>query len=178
MHILLGLIGSIVTILVIMYRLADIGVDLGGLNPFLWRRRRSWRQKFEANPIFALEDPREIAGVLLTGVAKIDGDLSADEKRSLLDEFETTLKLSPKEASELLASTGYLLGNLDVLREQRDELFGRYRERLAPDQTESLLEMTARIAALDGGPTAQQSDFVAAARTALAPGGEPEGTWG
>jgi len=100
------------------------------------------------------------------------------EKRSLLEGFETTLKLGPKEASELLSSTGYLLGNLDVLREQRDELFGRYRERLAPEQIASLLEMTARIAALDGGPTPQQTDFVAAARPALAPGGEPEGTWG
>ena len=93
MHILLGLLGTIVTLLVILYRLADVGIDLGGLNPFAWRRRRAWRQKFESNPIFALSDAREIAAVLLTGVAKIDGDLSAEEKRELLREFETSFSM-------------------------------------------------------------------------------------
>jgi hypothetical protein len=178
MHILLGLVGSIVTILVILHRLADLGIGLGGLNPFLWRRRRSWRQKFEANPIFALEDPREIAAVLLTGVAKIDGDLSAGEKRALLDEFEHTFSMNPKMASELLASTVYLLGNLEVLHGQPDELFERYRERLAPEQITSLLEITERIAALNGGPTPNQSALVTAVRRALAPVAEPQGTWG
>ena len=57
MHILLGLLGTIVTILVLLYRLSDSGIDLGGLNPFSWRRQRAWRQKFAANPIFSLEDP-------------------------------------------------------------------------------------------------------------------------
>jgi len=69
MHILLGLLGTIVTILVLLYRLSDSGIDLGGLNPFSWRRQRAWRQKFAANPIFSLEDPRAVAAVLLVGSA-------------------------------------------------------------------------------------------------------------
>ena len=70
MHVLLGLLGTIVTILVLLYRLSDIGINLGGLNPFSWRRRRAWQQKLEANPIFSLEDPREVAAVLLVGTAE------------------------------------------------------------------------------------------------------------
>ena len=42
---LLGFLGLLVTVLILLSRLADAGIDLGGLNPFLWRRRRAWRQK-------------------------------------------------------------------------------------------------------------------------------------
>ena len=90
---LLGLLGMIVTIVVLLNRLADAGIDLGGLNPFLLRRRRAWRQKFEANPIFSLEEPMEVAAVLAVGVAKADGDMSAEQKQALLMSFERTLGL-------------------------------------------------------------------------------------
>jgi len=175
MHILLGLLGSIVTILWLLHQL---GIDLGGMNPFGWRRRRAWRNKFEANPIFALEDPREIAAVLIAGVAKIDGDLSADEKRGLLAELEETLSMSPKAASELLSSTVFLLGDMHVVNAQLDELLARYREHLAADQIESLLEIAGRVAALDGGPTARQDELIAAIRQGFGSEAEPQGTWG
>jgi len=34
MHIILGVLGAIVTILVLLNRLADAGIDVGWLNPF------------------------------------------------------------------------------------------------------------------------------------------------
>ena len=40
MHIILGALGSIVTIL---YMLDRLGIDIGGLNPFYWYRRRAFR---------------------------------------------------------------------------------------------------------------------------------------
>jgi len=178
MHIVLALLGSLVTILVLLYRLADIGIDLGGLNPFAWRRRRAWRQKFDANPIFSLSDPREIAAVLLTGLAKIDGDLSAGEKRALLDEFGNRFSLAEKQASELLRSTVFLLGDMQVVNDQLDELLERYRQHLDPAQVDSLLGMLEQIAVVDGGAASgQQQAMLASVRAALAPGGA-RSTWG
>jgi len=43
MHIIIAFLGTIVTILVLLDRLAQAGISLGGLNPFLWRRRRKWK---------------------------------------------------------------------------------------------------------------------------------------
>ena len=37
MHIILGVLGAVITILILLNRLAEAGIDLGGLNPFLWR---------------------------------------------------------------------------------------------------------------------------------------------
>lgn len=178
MHILLGLIGAIVTILVLLHRLADIGVDLGGLNPFMWRRRRAWRQKFEANPVFSLEDPVDIAALLVVGVAKIDGDMSAEEKRALLGEFETTFELSESKASALLGSSAHLIADGDVLKTQIDDVLAGRRELFSEAQVESILEMMERVAHIDGAPTARQRALVDAVRRCLAHRAAPQGTWG
>ena len=175
MHIVLGLLGSLATILFLLDRL---GIDIGWLNPFAWKRRRGWQQKFEANPIFSLSDPREMAAVLLVGVAKADGDLTAAEKRGLLAEFERAFSLGEREASELLSSTVYLLGDMQAFRDQSAELLTRYQEHFGPDQIDSLLDMIDRIAAIDGEPTHQQQQIVAEIRNTLSSTTSPQGTWG
>jgi len=177
LHIILGLLGAAVTILVVLYRLADAGIDLGGLNPFLWRRRRTWRQQFEANPIFSLEEPKDLAAVLAVGVAKIDGDLSAEEKRALLGEFEATFALSANAASDLLASSAHLLGDARVLQTQLGDLLAKCRDLFSPEQVDSLLAMLERIASVDGAPTQRQRTLVDGVREHLVPPG-PQGTWG
>ena len=88
MHIVLGLLTTAVTIL---YLLDRMGIDLGGLNPFYWRRRRAWAAKYEGDPIYSVEDPMHVAALLIVGTAKLAGDLSAAQKRAALDTFETAL---------------------------------------------------------------------------------------
>jgi hypothetical protein len=177
MHIILGALGSIVTILFLLHRLAEMGIDFGGLNPFSRRRRRAWRQKFDANPVFALEDPRDIAGVLVVGVAKLDGDMSADEKRAVLDELEKTISLAPAEARELVASSVYLIGDGSVIRNQLGEALGNAKDRLSASQSESLVAMIERIGAIDGPPSAEQRTMIDEVRTTLLAPETPQGTW-
>lgn len=177
MHIILGLLGAVVTILVLLHRLAGMGVDLGGLNPFLWRRRRSWRQKFEANPAFSLDDPLEIAALLVVGTAKVDGDMSAEEKRALLGEFETTFSLAPSKASELLAGSAHLLGDAEILRTQLDDVLSGRPDLFSDAQVESVLEMMERIAHIGGAPTAGQLELIDGVRRCLSRPEAPRGTW-
>lgn len=177
MHILLGLLGAIVTILVLLHRLADIGIDLGGLNPFMWRRRRAWRQKYEANPIFSLRDPIDIAALLVVGVAKIDGDMSAQEKRALLGEFETTFELTESKASALLGGSAHLIGDGQVLQTQIDDVLAGRRELFSEQQVESVLEMMERVAHIDGAPTARQLALIDSVRRLLAQPPASRGTW-
>lgn len=178
MHILLGLLGAVVTILVLLYRLADAGIDLGGLNPFAARRRRAWRQKFESNPIFSLDNSVDIAALLVVGVAKIDGDMSAEEKRALLGEFQTTFELSEGKASELLGSSAHLIGDGEVLQTQIDDVLAGRKELFSDAQAASLIEMMGRIAHTDGTPTAQQLGLIDAVRLSLAGPDIPQSTWG
>lgn len=81
MHVL-GLLGTIVTILWLLHRLAEMGIDLAGLNPFLWRRRRRWRNNYQANPIFKIDSPLEATALLVTAIAKADGEMSSKEEQA------------------------------------------------------------------------------------------------
>ena len=97
--------------MVLLNRLAEAGIDLGGLNPFLWARRRRWKDKIEGNPLWRIEQPLDATAILLTAVAKADGDMSKEEKSELLTVFEQDFRLSKKDAAGLLISRVHLLGD-------------------------------------------------------------------
>jgi len=166
----------LVTLLILFKRLADAGIDLGGLNPFLWRRRREWRGKFDANPLFLISDPKEVAAVLAVGVAKIDGDITSEDKRALLQEFESTFAMKPRGASELLGSSVYLLGDPAILLTHLDAVLARARDKFTSEQVISTLAMLERIAGTSRGPSQRQRELIDAIRTRLA-SSQPAGTW-
>ena len=178
MHIVLAALGLVVSILFLLSRLADAGIDLGGLNPFLWKRRRAWRKKVEGNPIFTLQDPLEIASLLVIATAKVDGDMSSDEKRAVLREFEHTLGLKHRVATDLLGSGAYLLGNTQVFQEQLKSFLANAKERLSPAQAQSVISMMESVAGSSGGASALQKSLISATRDSLDPASQPKGTWG
>lgn len=178
MHIILGALAAIVTILVLLSRLADAGIYLGGLNPFLYQRRRAWKRKLEGNPIYRLQDPKDIAGALVVAVAKVDGDMSAEEKQAVLREFDATLMLGRRGATELLGSSAFLLGDTRDFQAHLDAFLANARERLNPAQAESVLAMMGRIAGTTGTPSEQQQRLLDSARAILGPAPVPKGTWG
>lgn len=58
MHIILGILGSVVTILYLVSEISEKGGKLGEFNPFAWYRRRKWQKKYHADPAFSLDRPR------------------------------------------------------------------------------------------------------------------------
>jgi len=178
MHVILGLLGTVVTILYLFHRLAEMGIDLGGLNPFYWRRRRAWRKRYEGDPIYAVEDPMEIAAIVIGAVAKIEGDITAEQKRTLLSEFANRFSLGDREASHLLGSATHLLGQPQVIENQLDGLFERNKGLFSAEQAESLASMMQKVASAEGTPSDAQIALMANVRDRLgvAPGGD--GLWG
>lgn len=122
MHIIIAFLGTIVTILILLNRLAEAGISLGGLNPFLWRRRRKWKQQYEGNPIYQIDSPLDLAALLATATAKADGDMSSEEKKTLLDLFQKEFNVDKKASAELLISSSYLMGTGDELRSNLDKV--------------------------------------------------------
>jgi hypothetical protein len=175
-HIVLGALALIITLLILLNRLADAGIDLGGLNPFLWHRRRKWRGQFDANPLFLISDPKEIAAVLAVGVAKIDGDMTVEDKRALLQEFESTFAMKPRGASELLGSSVHLLGDPAILVTHLDTVLARGREKFTSEQVMSTLAMLERIAGASSSPSQRQRELIDAVRARLS-SMRPAGTW-
>lgn len=164
MHIIAGLLGALVTVL---YLLDRVGVDLGWLNPWAWRRRRAWSRKFESDPIYSIQEPIEVAAVIIVGVAKLQGDLTADQKAATLRRFEEEFGLGSRAASELLGSVTHLLGAPQVIRTQLEGVLSRNRQAFSPEQAQSLIELTQEISAAGGGLNDEQQSFIEQLRSSL-----------
>ncbi|MFK7885541.1 MAG: TerB family tellurite resistance protein [Gammaproteobacteria bacterium] len=177
MHIIIGALGSIVTILWLLHRLAEMGIDLGGLNPWLWQRRRHWKQKFEGNPIFGLDDPMEVTALLIAGIAKSDGDISLEEKTEILSIFENEFQLSKRDAAGLLLSTTHLLGRGDEFSGDLTGILKPSQDAFTEHQAKSAVELMERMAAVGGGATETKSNLVTTAREVLLGAHGPKGTW-
>jgi len=174
MHIIIGLLGSLVTI---FYLLDRLGIDIGGLNPFYWYRRRAFSKKLTADPVYSIEDPLHVASLLVIGVAKLDGDLTAEEKKVAQEQFEASFSMSPRAASELFGSAAHLLAAPQLIDSQLQKLAHKNRDRFSREQAESMLEMMGRVAAAEGRPSEEQQRFIDAVRSQLSVAQEPVGTW-
>lgn len=175
MHVILGILGSIVTIL---YLLDRLGVDLGGLNPWSWRRRRAWSRRYHGDPIHSVEDPMQIAAILVAGVAKLDGELDAEEKQAILDQFQSNFSLDARAASELLGSVTFLLGAPQVISAQLDGVMDRNKDRFTHEQADSLVRMAEAVTQTHGQASAGQIEYLAALREKVVPPApQGDGSW-
>lgn len=177
MHIVLGILGSLITILILLSRLADAGIDFRGLNPFLWRRRRRWRKQYEGNPAFKLSDPMEATALLMVAVAKCDGDLAREQKTHLLELFEREFHLSPKDAQSLLISSSHLHGDGEEVRAKVREVLAPSLERFTPEQADSALGLLQRVAAAETTSCAERDTLLAVITRELAAKPQSQRAW-
>ena len=174
MHIVLGLLGTLVTIL---YLLDRLGIDIGGLNPFYWYRRRAFAQRYGADPIFSIEDPVHVASLLIIGAAKLDGDLTAEQRSVAQSEFEKNFNLNSKEASDLFGSAAHLLAAPQLLENQLNKLADKHAAQFTREQAESLVEIMTTVASASGGLSITQKEFIDSMRARSGTIAEPQGTW-
>ena len=177
MHVIIGLLGSIVSLLWILHRLAEMGIDLGGLNPWYWWRRRKWQQKYEGDPINAVEDPMEIGALVVVAMAKVAGDITAEQKNIILNEFIDTFSLDSKSATQLFGSCTHLLGQPQVIDTQLAGLFDRHNDLFSAEQAESVVGMMRKVAEAEGAPNEQQRQLMGDVREKLGMPPAGEGIW-
>lgn len=175
MHIVLGLLTMLVSI---FYLLDRLGIDIGGLNPFFWYRRRAFAKRYGSDPIYSIEDPIHIAALLVIGAGQLEGALTADQKRTAQAQFETELSLDPKEASQLFGSASHLLAAPQLLADQLGKLVDRNTNRFSAEQAQSLISMMTAVVSADGEPSASQKAYIENIRSKYVGDTGPSGTWG
>ncbi len=157
MHIIIAFITALASLL---YALERLGVDIGWVNPWSWSRRRRWQQQVHANPAFSLKKSMEAMALLLAAVAKIDGDISSDEKNELRSTFERTFRLSPAESSALLGSSIFLLGSGDEVFSRPGKVLEPCIDSFTSEQRDSAVNLLRAIASVGGEPSVLQVEFI------------------
>ena len=105
MHIVIAVITALAGLIWALNALQRGGFDFNSLNPFLAYRRWQWRSTYGGKAIYKLERPMDVAAVLLLGVAKADGEITSDQKRLLLEMFQSEFNISRDEESDLLLAS-------------------------------------------------------------------------
>ncbi len=177
MHVILGFLATVVTILWLLYRLAEMGIDLGGLNPFLWQRRKKWVKHHDANPVFKITSPMEVTALLITATAKADGDMSAEERDAILSMFENEFHLSREGAAALLTSSSHLLGTGEEVRNGLNNVLAPSLENFSGEQASSAVELLRKISTISGPITVSQDQLISNASSILQQVTAPKGKW-
>lgn len=160
MHIILGFLGVVVTILVLLNRLQEGGIDIGWLNPFSWHRRRQFRQQYHLHPAYSLTSPMDVAALFMTAIAKADGDLTKEQKETVLNLFQTEFKLSPAKAKELFGASAHILGNGQEVKENPKNVVPKSIDAFTDEQVSSTLMLLEKVANADGEPSQEQSKLL------------------
>ncbi len=178
MHIVLAILGSVITILFYLNRLSQSGIDFGWLNPFAWRRRRDWSKLHGGDPIYKITSPMEATAMTMYAMAKGSGDISREQKHLMIDLFEQEFNLSHRNASELLSSCSFIMQN------DEDKIINNFNKFLSPsmggfspDQMESAYELVLKIYECEGRATDKQKDFLSQVENAFIPSSRASDKW-
>ena len=173
MHVLIAFLTAIATLL---FALDRIGIDIGWINPWAWRRRRRWMKQLSVNPAFNLESPMEAMALLLLAVARIDGDLTSDEKQDLRKIFEESFHQNSRDSSALLSSSTYLLGDGVEVFERPQDVLSKSLEKFSAEQRESSISLLTRISEVSGPASESQRDYISLIRSIFSPS-KDKGGW-
>ena len=168
---------TIITILILLNRLAEAGIDLGGLNPFLCHRRRKWQKKLQGNPIYQINRPLDVTALLGVATAKSDGDMSSEEKRTLLNIYQREFSMSKKDAAELLLASSYLFGNGEDLRNDLGKVMNPSLSSFTEDQAISAIKLLNDVCAVDAKGGDIKREFVDQVKKVFDKQFKPQGKW-
>ena len=177
MHIILGALGTIVTILILLNRLANLGIDIGGLNPYLWNRRRKWRKLYEGNPVFKIDNPMDSTAILMVAATKADGDMTREDKALILNLFENKFNLAKKDAAGLLISSVHLLGDGLEVRGNVGKFLSPSKAAYTEMQAESAISLISQTAGHPGPMHPHAEELLDQVRTELTPNQKKSQTW-
>ena len=169
MHVVLGVLGLIVTILILVNRLTEAGIDIGWLDPFKWNRRRKWRQACHADPLFDIDDPMKSTAGLMYTMAKCSGDISREEKSCILGIFKEDFKLSDREATDLLSTCSFYIKDEDLVKRNVKKFLRPSIDNFAERQKQSAFALIERVAYCEGQPNEKQSEILGEIKEILQP---------
>jgi hypothetical protein len=174
MHIILGLITAIATLL---FALSRFGVDINSLNPFHWHRRNQWKKQMATKPIHTLTKPIEAAAVLIVGIVQTEGLVSREQKAEILNIFRTELKQDETAASDMFGSAAFLTKSVVDLAAEVPSILEPNKAYFSEEQARSLVSMLTRVAALDSAISTAQQNTIKAVERELLQGKVKPGEW-
>ena len=110
--------------------------------------------------MFSLDGPLEVAEMLATSVAKIDGEIISEEKQTLLSLFQSEFGKTEKEASELLMSSIYIFGDGQEAIAKPEKVMKSALEKFSEEQARSVMSLLEAIRIIDDSNAGAKEKFI------------------
>lgn len=165
MHIVLGVISAIAGLIWAFVALKNSGFRIESLNPFAFFRRTRWKKVYGTKPVFNLSNSMEVAAVLILGVAKCEGEISAEQKKNIQDIFVNEFRLNENEASELFVATTYLLRDEIYLADNIKNIIEKSISDFSQTQRQSTVELMTKVGKSCSDLNMEQNKLIAATQT-------------
>ena len=118
-------------------------------------RRFGYRRRTKSHPLDDIDDPRLSAAGMLVSIAKLDGDLSREQIDRITRECVETFEVDAAEGADMTAF-GRWLAQQGEPEEVMRRLARGLRDKMTPEQHESLYAMFARVASIEGGAPSER----------------------
>ncbi len=164
MHIIIGLITAIAGLFWAINSLQRSGFSPSSLNPFLMFRRNKWKTLYAEKPIYNLDKPLDVAAVLLLGTLKCEGEISSEQKATLISIFEDHFKMENSEASDLLLASSHLIRDEIYLSDDLDKIMARSRDQFSDEQIDSVLSLMTKLSTLESPMNEAQENLITTAK--------------
>ncbi len=148
MHIIMGILSLVVTVMWIMYLYQ-------GLNRGKCGSRGKWhgmrmRKNADSDVIESVCDPREAAMLLMLGITECGGMLTASQKQRIIASAEQQLGLSPTDANEMFTLCSFMLGKTPSLEKLVKQLAPVVDGACSVSEKQELITMMVEAATADG----------------------------
>ncbi|MFW5451536.1 MAG: hypothetical protein ACKE9I_08060 [Methylophagaceae bacterium] len=168
MHIILSVLAVVVTVLILLNRLSDNGIDVGWLNPFAWKRRREWSKKYHADPVYSISRPMEVTALIIVALVKSEGDISAEQKQTIIQMFERVFQLDNDAALGLLSSSNFLLKDDLMAVKNIDKVLAPSIDNFSQQQARSAMDLFREVVVLEGVENRFQKEVISSFENAMA----------
>lgn len=160
MHIVVGALVALGSILWALNRLQANGLDLNAFNPFTWFRRHKWKKLHGAKALHSIDNPMEVASVFILGVVALEGELTRDQKNYIFSVFTDEFGVSQSVAGELFASASYLIKDEIDLANQVRHIVRPCKNKFTKEMSDAVLVYMNKVAMLHGDPSDFQRSMI------------------
>jgi Tellurite resistance protein TerB len=162
MYLALAMMSAIAGLIWVLVVLQRAGNRPESFNPWVWLHRSRWRRVYGSHPLCGLENPTEVAAILLTEVARCEGRISPELNRTLQQIFRHEFRLNNDAAARLVQASARLLGDQDNLAEHLPPILDASSQSFSRGQASSLLSLMTRVATLESVLNEEQRRLIVA----------------
>lgn len=136
---------------------------ISALNPFSALHRARWRNKLNANPLYMMDDPRDVMGVLLISLIKSTGEITTEQKQLVLRTLRKQFNFDAEEASHHFAHASFLMRDAVDIIADAQKIIKPLIGTCTPTQIISVETMLTQVSTEEGRtePNAYQKALIA-----------------